>query len=173
MEKDASLCRIHINTGEIEKLDIEGNIVDYFVSDGFLYYVKWPVEGINKMNPETKESKLIIENPNDTYQPYIFSFLVDEDYIYYENAHYWMINKEEYEKECRIYNKEGEFIDVISFNDNKTVNEIVMGINGNKLVVPWREVTKEGQMTGYYGFDKSLIGTGKLVWEPVIPLYLE
>ncbi|MDF2539297.1 MAG: hypothetical protein K0S76_2318 [Herbinix sp.] len=158
-ENDAKLCRVHIDTGIIEELDMDPDFLDYFIMDGYMYYVVKPGNIVYKMNLETKETKLIIDTGDDTYLPYLSNITIDEDYIYFHNLSHNLYDTGDYDKECRVYDKEGELVDIIDLDGNNIFYDKVIGVSEDKLIIAWSSVEK-GISYDYYTLDKSQIGTG-------------
>lgn len=178
-ERESVIKRMHIDTGVIETVPVEGNVLDYFLVDGYMYYYLWSGEGIYKKNMDTGESTLIIKDPDYTYNRYSDSMYIDEKYIYYHNATYRVIDPElPFSPEVRVYDKSGNLIDIIKIvvKDIKDVKDIkgrVLGLDGDKLIAVFQgEITKSdgtiGFSRGYYEFDTNNIGTDNHEWKPML-----
>ncbi|MDF2539298.1 MAG: hypothetical protein K0S76_2319 [Herbinix sp.] len=170
-DSESKLYRLHINTGEIEEIVVGGNLIDYYISEGYLYYVLRPGNLIYKMNMETKETKLIIDNQDETYLPYVSNIILDGDYIYYQNLYHYLLSNEEYDKECRVYDLDGNLVDTIDMDGNCTYSDDILGVYNDKLIIAW--ANEENPLANYYyTLDKSQIGTGvhkveKMIIAPV------
>jgi len=178
-ERESVIKRMHIDTGIIETVPVEGNVLDYFFVDGYMYYYLWSGEGIYKEDMNTGESTLIIKDPDYTYNRYSDSMYIDETYIYYHNTTYRVIDPElPFSPEVRVYDKSGNLVDIIKIDiedvkGEKSVNGKVLGLDGDKLIVVFQgEVTKSdgtaGFFRGYYDFDTSNIGTNNHEWKPML-----
>ncbi|MDF2539299.1 MAG: hypothetical protein K0S76_2320 [Herbinix sp.] len=162
---DAKLCRIHIDTGNIDEIDIDSTFQDYFIVDGDLYYVSGLGKILYKMNMDTMETKKLIEITDDTYIPYFGNVNMDQDYIYIDNLSHNLIAKEDYDIECRVFDKEGALVDVIDLDGNYSCKPI--GVSGDKLMIAW--ASKDNRFAyDYYTLDKSRIGTGVHTLEKLI-----
>jgi hypothetical protein len=166
-DNDAKLCRVYIDTGVIEEINVDINIQDYFIMDKYMYYVLKPGNLLYKMDLETKESELIIELTDETYLPYLSNITIDHDYIYINNLNHNIDTDEDYDKECRVYDKKGNLVDVIDLDGNYIRSDKTFGVSGDKLVIAWAS-EKNSFAYDYYTLDKSQIGTGIHTLEKLI-----